>query len=243
MNGWLDHLMWDLSSSAGTPEAALGRRLTWGWPGKEGRVVGVVEDFHYASLREPVAPAVFHVQPAWFDYVTVRLDGVDVGGALSALEAAWRRVVPGRPFDYFFLDDDFGRQYAAEHQVGRLFTAFAGLALFIACLGLFGLAAFVAGQRTREVGIRKTLGATVPGLVALLAKDFLALVVAGVAVAAPVAYLVMHRWLDGFAYHVAPSAAPYALAALTALFLAALAVGAQTIRAALADPVKTLRYE
>ncbi len=208
------------------------------------RVVGVVRDFHSQSAHEQIAPAmVMYANVQAYLYVFVRLRPGDPRATVAALEEAWRQVIPNYAFDYAFLDDHFDRLYRADALVGTLLGFFAGLTIFIACLGLFGLASFMAEQRTKEIGVRKTLGASVGSIVLLLSKEFTKLVAAAFVVAAPVAYLAMHRWLDGFAYRVEISWQIFLLAGLGALLVALLTVSYQSVKAALANPVDALRTE
>ncbi len=226
-----------------TPEEVIGRRFHIGGMDETGEVVGVVRDFHYHGLRERVEPLVLHVLPSFYGYVTVRVRADAAGEAVAALEQVWAEAVPQRPFEYQFLDERFDEQYRAEEQFGRIFSVFAGLAIFVACLGLFGLASFTAVQRTKEVGVRKVLGASAASIVALLSRDFLKLVAVAFVVAVPVAYWGMSRWLDGFAYRVTIGPGVFALAGGLTLLISLVAVSAHTLRAATADPVKSLRYE
>ena len=175
--------------------------------------------------------------------LTLRLRGDDLAATLAFLRRTWERFEPHYPFAYRFVDEAFAQYYEAEQRMLRVLGVFAGLAVFIACLGLFGLAAFTAMLRTKEIGVRKVLGATAGGIVLLLSKDFARLVAAGFVVAAPVAYVVMHRWLDAFAYRVDLSWGLFAAAGLFTLVLALATVSYQALRAALTDPVKALRHE
>lgn len=219
----------------------VGQRLAF-WE-REGEVVGVVRDFHMTSLRAPIEPTILRLNTAAADVLFVRTATGRVADALAGLRAVQARFNPGLPLDYAFLDESFEEAYESERRLGALSDAFAGLTAFIACLGLFGLAAFTATRRTKEVGIRKVLGATASSVVALLSRDFLALVLVGFVVAAPLGYLAMERWLEGFAYRVEMSPLVFLGAGGTALFLAALSVSVQALRAASTDPVKALRYE
>ncbi|HMB92618.1 MAG TPA: FtsX-like permease family protein, partial [Rhodothermales bacterium] len=223
-----------------TPEEVIGKQFHMNTTGP---VIGIVKDFHFEGLQKTLEPLVMTVWPDWFGYVSLRLHTTDLSETLASVEQTWASVVPNRPFEYFFLDDDFARQYEAEQRFERIFMTFALLAILISCLGLFGLAAFTAEQRTKEIGVRKVLGASVSGLVVLLSKDFLRLVLIAFVVATPLAYVAMHHWLDGFAYHINLGVGTFALAGLLTLFIALLTVSYQSIRAALADPVKSLRYE
>jgi len=224
------------------PEEALGRELTRQFSDTR-EVVGVVKDFHFQSLQNAIDPIVFQIHRSWYNYVSVRIGTDDVAQAVAHVEAVWQAFSPGRPPEFFFLDDDYDRQYQTEVHISQIVTAFTVLALFIACLGLFGLAAFTAEQRTKEIGVRKVLGASVAGIVLLLSKDFVRLVGVAFVLAVPVAYLAMQRWLEDFAYRIEISWRIFLIAGLSALLVALLTVSYQSIKAALTDPVRALRYE
>ena len=225
-----------------SPEDALGKQIRF-LGDREAKVVGVVRDYHHQSLRHEIEPMIMCVIPSAFYYFSVRFAAPEIAVLVADLETTWHRLFPGMPLEYFFLDDDFNRQYRNEQQLTRIFGTFASLAVFIACLGLFGLASFVTAQRTREIGVRKVLGAGVAGLVRLLAGDFIKLVLIAVVIAAPLAYLSMQRWLDGFAYRVEFGPAVIGLCGAAVLFIALLTVSYQTVKAALADPVNSLRHD
>ncbi|MFB3082792.1 MAG: ABC transporter permease, partial [Gammaproteobacteria bacterium] len=203
-----------------------------------------VKDFHFEGLQKSLEPLVMTVWPSWFGYLSLRLEAADLPETLAYVERTWQSVVPTRPFAYFFLNDDFDRQYRAEEQFGQVFAVFALLAIFISCLGLFGLAAFTAEQRTREIGVRKVLGASAPDIVLLLNRDITRLVVLAAVLVTPVVYLGMDRWfLQDFAYRIEISWLIFLMAGLAALLVTWLTVAYQSIKAALADPVEALRYE
>ncbi|HMB90320.1 MAG TPA: ABC transporter permease [Rhodothermales bacterium] len=225
-----------------TPDEAIGQNLTRQF-GDTRTVIGVVKDFNFASLQHTVEPLVLQLQPSWFNYITLRISTENVPEAMASISNTWNTFSPGRPVEYFFLDDDYDRQYRTEERISQILGLFTVLAIFIACLGLFGLASFTAEQRTKEIGVRKVLGASVSGIVALLSRDFLKLILVAFVVATPIAYFIMHRWLQDFAYHIAISWTTFALAGGTALGIALLTVSYQSVKAALADPVKSLRYE
>lgn len=213
------------------------------WEEVEGTVVGVVSDVYFENLRERIKPMVYFLAPrmAWNLLIRVRPD--DVAGALDHLESVWPRIRHDRPLAYDFLDDRFDRLYRAESMQGRLFGAFAGLAVFVACLGLIGLASFSAARRTKEIGIRKVLGASEGTLVFLLSSEFTRLVVLANVVAWPVAYYFGEQWLSSFAYRTEIGVATLLLGGFSVLLVALATVGSQALRAASADPVKALRYE
>lgn len=220
----------------------LGKRLYTG-QGEWGPVIGVVEDFHIESLRHAVKPLVLMINRWRPSYVAVRLGPGDLREGLALVRQTWSEFAPRQPFEYSFLDDDYKALYRGEERVGRLFIAFSALAIVVASLGLLGLASIVAVQRTREIGLRKVLGASVPGVVGMLTKDFVKLVLLADVIAGPVTYFVMDRWLRGFAYHILAAWWMFAVPAALALGLALLTVSAQSVKAALADPAATLRYE
>ena len=173
----------------------------------------------------------------------MRIRPDDIPGVLSFLEEKWHTFAPDQPFEYSFLDQDFDALYQAEQRLGKIFIAFAIFAILIACLGLFGLASFTAEQRTKEIGVRKVLGASVPQLVVLLSKEFTLLVVIAFVFAAPISFFAMKDWLKEFAYHANIGLEIYVLAGVLALVIAWLTVSYQSIRAAMANPVDSLRYE
>ncbi len=228
----------------------VGKRLTLQlWYNQEinktGTVVGVVRDFQYQSLHQAVAPLLIHMFPDtyYYDYVSVRLNTANLAGVLSAMEQAWAAFNPARPLEIAFLDEQFDALYRMEERIGQLFGAFTLLSLFIACLGLFGLSSYTATQRTKEIGIRKVLGATVAEITGLLSKDFLKLVSVAFIIAAPIAYVSMAWWLGGFAYRIGLGLGLFFIVGLSSLTIAFLTVSYQSIKAALANPVDSLRYE
>ena len=207
-------------------------------------IIGVVKDFSMGSLRNKVQPLVFKLRNE-LDQLAIRVKTDDVQRLMAAVGARYAAFpgMAGQPFTWTFMDDDFNRLYVSEQRTGKLFLSFAGFAIFIACLGLFGLARFAAEQRTREIGIRKVLGATEMGLVRLLSRDLIALVAVAIVLASPVAWWLGHWWLQGFAYRVAVNFWVFVMAALAALSIALLTVGMQAVRAARANPVASLRAE
>ncbi|MGI9173818.1 MAG: ABC transporter permease, partial [Rhodothermales bacterium] len=199
-------------------------------------------DFHYRSLKQQIAPLV--ILPVGLpSYVLARVQTDDLPATLDYIEARWDEAAPGYPFSYTFLDSRFAAIYDDEERLAQVFGVFALLAIGIACMGLFGLAAYVAGTRTREIGIRKVLGASVAGIVALLSKDFFRLVLVAFVVAAPVAYVAMHYWLEDFAYRIDVSLWTLLAAGSVALTVAVLSVSYQAITAALANPADVIRHE
>lgn len=228
--GWKDNAVGQGIMRAGLPKSEIGK------------VVGVVKDFHQSSLRSAIEPIC--IQAAQVNQILeVKLAVSDLSEVLPKLGSVWSHHIIDRPFDYEFLDDHFAALYAAEAQLGRSLLVATLLAIAIACLGLLGLSAFIIQQRTKEVGIRKVLGATVAGIMGLLAKDFLKLVVVSILIASPVAYWLMNQWLSDFAYRIEMQLWMFALAGAGALALAFLTVSFLSVKAALANPVESLRSE
>ena len=205
-------------------------------------IVGVVEDFHFESLRELIAPLVLLHRPSSGSLV-LRIRPGQTTAVLRALKSKWAALAPGEPFEYSFLDDDFAQIYKSEMRTGRIYAIFAVLAIFIGCLGLFGLVSYSAARRTKEIGIRKVLGAATHEVAALLIRDYILLVGLANLIAWPVAYYFMHRWLQDFAYRASLGLMPFVLSGLLGLVIALLTVGYQAIHTARANPVDSLRYE
>jgi putative ABC transport system permease protein len=223
------------------PDDAVGKRFTqWG---REGTIVGVVRDFNYESLRTAIEPLTFRIAPENTGQFVLAVARDDVTQTVADLRAQWATLVPHRPFLFRFLDDSFDALYRSETRFGQVFAVFGGLAIFIACLGLFGLAAYTTQQRRKEIGVRKVLGASVPRLIALLSKDLVRLVAVGFAIATPVAYIGMSHWLETFAYRAALGPELFLLAGGLALTIALVTVSVHAVRAATADPVQSLRTE
>jgi len=225
-----------------TNEEAVDTDFQYG--GTRGKLIGIVKDFHFESLHQRVVPMVFiPSSQSGVNYLAVKIAGNEMNEGVAHLEKIWRNTLPGRPFEYQFLDDRYKRLYEAEQKEGMLFTIFSGMAIFIACLGLFGLATFNTMQRVKEIGIRKVLGASVPSILRLLSKEIVILIVVANALAWPVAWIFMNKWLDSFAYHIDMNILVYVLSAIAAIILALVTVSAQTIKAAMTNPASTLRYE
>ncbi len=205
-------------------------------------VVGVVEDFHYESLRNHIGPMVLFLGNS-NSLMSFRIKTEDIANTVGLLERRWIEFRPNQPFEFMFMDERFNQLYRAEQRIGKIFGVFASLAVVIGCLGLFGLAAFTAEQRTKEIGIRKVLGASAPGIIQLMLREFVALVGLANLVAWPIAYLVMRRWLQDFAYRTSPGLLIFLGAGGVTLFIALITVSFQAVKAALADPIRSLRYE
>ena len=225
------------------PEEALGKRLRTGNGGRVLTIIGVTKDFHYRGLQAPVEPLAMEFNPGMLSYLTLQVEAAGARSALAFVERTWKETFPERPFESFFLDDDFDRQYRADERVGRIFGIFMLLGLFIACLGLSGLASFTAASRTREIGIRKILGASSPRIVGLLSKQFAIWVFVASLLSWPAAYLFIERWLKGFASRTTLGAGTFVLSAAALIGLALLTTSVQTVRAALANPADSLRHE
>ena len=220
-------------------EDAVGKRIEFG---QQATVVGVVKDFQFQSLHRPVEPLVL-APFKFYRFLAIKIRPQGVPETLASIEEVWSQFAPERPFEYSFLDETIDEQYKAEAGLGKIFGYFSGLAVLIACLGLFGLASFTAERRTKEIGLRKVLGASTEKIVVLVSMDFIKLVVIAFLVAAPVAYLVMNRWLESFAHRVDVSLVTFVIAGVGAFVIAGLTVSYQSIKAALTNPVETLRYE
>ena len=211
-------------------------------------VIGVVKNFNVQSLQNAITPfALFHPSSKTYGWgesnTVVRIKGGNISHTIQQFEKQWKAFTNTEPFDYNFLDEAFDAQYRSEQRLGSIFSIFAALSIFIACLGLFGLSAFMAEKRTKEIGVRKVLGASVPNVVALLSKDFLKLTLLASVIAFPVAWYFMNKWLEDFAYRINISWTVFIIAALCTLLVALLTVSFQAIKAAIANPVKSLRTE
>ena len=221
--------------------SAVGKRLRWG--GIEGPIVGVMKNFHYQSVHNAIEPLAVAVLPSDFRYAVVRLKAGEIPASLEDVKNAWSRIYPQYPVDYRFFDQDFDEMYRSDERVGALLRVFAGLTVIIACLGLFGLASFMAEQRTREIGVRKVLGASASGIAVLFSREFAAWVLAANALAWPVAYLVMKNWLQTFAYRSPLPWWLFAAAGAGALIIAMATVSFQAFRVSRTDPAVALKYE
>jgi putative ABC transport system permease protein len=229
-----------------TPGQAIGQGiLIPDEPGKyrKYKVVGVVKDFHFKSLHQKIEPLILYMDPKQTDYITVKIRTGDISSTLGFLENKFKAFSPGFTFDYFFLDNNFDRLYRSEERMQLIFNFFTILAILISCLGLFGLASFTAEQRTKEVGIRKVLGATVPNIILQLSREFITWVVIANLVAWPAAFIAMNKWLQNFAYRTDMGIGTFILSGLLALVIALLTVSYQSIKTALANPIRALKYE
>ena len=225
----------------------IGKRI-WKFDDDQGKtrktytIIGVVKNFHFESLRRNIGALSMVLSPN-SGAASFRLSSTDVPALMKQIEAKWKQLAPGQPFSYQFMDDSFDDMYRAEQRIGTIALTFAALAILIACLGLFGLAAFMAEQRTKEIGVRKVLGASVTSIIGLLSKDFLKLVLIAILIASPLAWYAMNQWLKDFAYKIDIEWWMFALAGILAVGIALLTVSFQSIKAALMNPVKSLRSE
>ncbi|HEV8081591.1 MAG TPA: ABC transporter permease [Chitinophagaceae bacterium] len=210
---------------------------------RKGTILGVVHDFNFQSLKEKIAPLIFFTFWNNRNILYVRTTGSKAQAAIASVEKQYKKYAGGTPFKYNFLDKSFEAQYKSDQRSGMLFNVFAGIAIFISCLGLFGLSTYTAQVKTKEIGIRKVLGASVAGIVKLISKDFVKLVAISILIASPVAWWAMNKWLEGFVYKLPISRWVFVLAAISALFIALLTIIFQAIKAAVANPVKSLRTE
>ncbi|MEO8150786.1 MAG: ABC transporter permease [Bacteroidia bacterium] len=227
---------------------AVGKYLQYPGNSQRFKVIAVAKDFNFESLRTPVSAfALFHTSSKTYQlgtsFILARLKPEDMSGTLSKIENKWKSFVPNTPFDYTFLDKEFDALYTSERRMGKVFGIFTLLSIFVACLGLFGLVAYTAERRTKEIGIRKVLGASVANIIRMLSKDFLKLVVIAAIIAFPVAWWFMHKWLEDFAYRIEISGWVFLLSGAIALLIAMVTVSFRGITAAIANPIKSLRTE
>src|SRR5690348_227446 len=204
-------------------------------------IIGVVKNFNFESLHQDVGPLCFFLGSGGLGIFKVNTSNIQ--NTIAQVESKWKQLAPGLPFSYRFLNESYDEMYRAEQRVGKIALIFSAIAIFIACLGLFGLAAFIAEQRTKEIGIRKVLGASVSSIASMLSKDFVKLVIISFILAAPLAWWAMHKWLQGFAFRINISWWVFAAAGFIALLIALLTVSYQAIRSGLANPVDSLRTE
>jgi putative ABC transport system permease protein len=231
-----------------TPEQAIGKRAS---KGNSGLIVGVVRDFNFTSMHEPIGPLILFPDTGYVHYLIVRLTGSQPGSEpgnqlpaqIDRLQTTWKSIIPDRPFSYHFLDEDYDRLYQSEQRTGQLFTLFSGLAIFLALLGLFGLAAISTVQRTKEIGIRKVLGADSLNIALLLARNFLLLIILAFAIATPVAWIVSANWLNNFSYRIMLPVWTFPLAGLAVLLVAFATVSYHAWRASRLNPAVSLKTE
>ena len=206
------------------------------------KVIGVAKNFHFESLRQNIRPLVIQIGE-WQNRIAVRYEAGKTKDVIDEIEGKWKALAPGQPFNYTFMDESFAKNYEQEQKVGKLFGIFAGLAIFIACLGLFGLASFTAEQRTKEIGIRKVLGASVGSIIVLLSKEFGKLLLIAFVIASPLAWYIMHLWLRDFAFKTDITPITFVVAGAIAFSIAWVTMSYQSLKAAIAKPVKSLKAE
>ncbi len=230
-----------------SPQDAVNKKVYFDYQGTQygWEIIGVVKDFHFEDLHLPITPYSYQLNNTnnEFNYILVHAKPGDVSTLLTSMEKIWHKLNPGEPFEYSFLDDDFQKNYLAENRLSSIVSYFTLIAILICCLGLFGLATFSAEQRIKEIGVRKALGASVAGIVALLSKDFLKLVLIAIVIATPLSWYAMHKWLQDFAYRIDISWWIFLLAGIMALLIAFVTISFQAIKTANSNPVKSLRTE
>jgi putative ABC transport system permease protein len=228
-----------------SPQEALGKRYTSGFASENSTyftIIGVMKDFHIASLKEDIDAVSLHLGDGAYA-MAVKIETGDFPNAITQIEGIWNSIVPGEPFDYYFMEDAFDNTYQSEQRLGNIFIIFTVLSLLIACLGLFGLAAFNAEKRTKEIGVRKVLGASVGQISMKLTLDFLKLVGIAILISLPLGWFAMDKWLEDFSYRINIPWWIFVLAAFLAVLISVITVSFQSIKAAIANPVKSLRTE
>jgi len=224
-----------------SPQQAIGKKFNqWG---RQGKIIGVVKDFHYQALQEPIKPLTMRIEPGGYQLLSIKVAANNLPPMIKEIQSKWDQIIPNRPFEYTFLDESFDKQYRAEERFGNLFFYFAILAIFVSCLGLLGVASYSTIQRTKEIGVRKVLGASVPDIINLLSIDFLKLVLVAFIIASPVAWIFMNKWLKDFAYRTNLAWWMFVFAGIAAIIIAFVTISFQAIKAAVANPVKSLRTE
>ncbi|MGD8307468.1 MAG: ABC transporter permease, partial [Ignavibacteria bacterium] len=231
------------AKSLGYEKPIVGKHIMFSGSDFRLNIIGVVKDFHYESLHRKVKPIVIGLDNLYRTYLAVRIQPHNVPETIEIIKNTWDEYIPYKPFEYFFFDEDYDNLYRAEQRTGKLFIIFSVLALFLACLGLFGLASYTTELKTKEIGIRKVLGASISNIVARLSKEFSKWVLIANVIAWPIAYLFVNNWLQDFAYKIDITLWPFIISGLLALLIAIVTVSFQTIKSALANPVDSLRNE
>jgi putative ABC transport system permease protein len=226
-------------------QTAIGKKIVQGNSAEQRdvsfNVIGVVKDFNFKSLHEAITPLLMRLNPN--SGLIFKVKTADIKGLLSAMKTKWDQFNIGEPFTYSFMDDLYNKTYEAEQKTGTILNIFAALTILVACLGLFGLAIYTAEQRTKEIGIRKVLGASVTQVTKMLSKDFLKLVLVACIIAFPIAWWAMNKWLQSFAYRINVSWWIFLVAGIVTILIAIITVSSQAIKAAIANPIKSLRAE
>ena len=223
------------------PEDAINNEIYF-W-GDTFNIVGVLKNYGQESLKKAYDPTIYRYNKAPGGYYSIKLNTAKIRQSVTKIEADWKEIFPGNPFNFFFLDDHYNAQYKADRQFGKVFGIFSSLAIFIACLGLIGLSSLTVVQRTKEIGIRKVLGAGATNIIGLMSRDYLILLGTAIIMAIPLSGWAMHRWLESFANRIPLSWWIYAIPCLAVMSMAFLAISYHTLKATATDPVKTLRYE
>lgn len=224
------------------PEDAVGLPIL-NCNGRNGNIIGVVADFNYESLRQKIVPIITYVAPEQANTLSIRIRPGNTQNTLEAIQNEWKKIEPSIPFEYEFFNSRLASLYRNEERMMQMFGYFSILAIFIACLGLFGLASYTAEQRTKEIGVRKALGASIPGIVIMLSKQFTRWVLLANLVAWPVAFYLMNKWLQSFAYRIDIGIWVFIISAILSFLIACITVSYQSIRAARVNPVNSLKYE
>jgi putative ABC transport system permease protein len=223
------------------PQQSIGKTIEKGTV--TGPVVGVVKDFNFTSLHNPIGPMLIFLNRDFSRDYMIRINGNNAKQTLAGLESVWKQRIPERPFSYHFLDEDYNKLYLSEQKISELFGVASALAIVLACLGLFGLAAFTTVQRTKEIGIRRVLGANISSITLLIAKNFLQLIGIAILIAIPLAWWAGNKWLQDFAYRIPVQAYIFIIVALITVLLALCTVSYHSVKASLMNPVKSLRSE
>jgi putative ABC transport system permease protein len=223
-----------------TPQQAIGKTVE---SGRTGIIKGIVKDFHFASMHQPIGPLMLFADTTYIRYMLIRVKGQQLTSTLTQLQTTWKDYITSRPFEYHFLDEDYNSLYTAEQRTAKLFTLFASLAILLACLGLFGLAAISTVQRTKEIGIRKVLGAGGFNICLLISNSFLRMVLLAIALAGPLAWLAAGKWLEGFAYRIPIHLWIFPAAGAAVIGLAFATISFHALRAARMNPAKSLKTE
>ena len=224
-------------------ESPVGKRFYIGDGFNEGPIIGIVKNYHFQSLHTEIKPLVMVMFPTRYRYIFIKVSPDNMNRTIAFIEDKFSELVPGAEFEYHFLNESYENLYKSEKQLGTIFNYFTSLAIMISCLGLFGLVSFMAQIRRKEIGIRKVLGASIPGILSLLTKEFILLVVLGNIIAWPVSYYFMNRWLQGFAYKADLSVTVFLLSGCLAILIALITVSYQAVKAAMGNPVESLRNE
>lgn len=225
------------------PQAAIGNTIITGVYGIKAEIAGVVADYHTASLHEAIEPVIMMNFPKFYYDAGIKVNSKNLSETISAIKIAWESVYPEFYFEYTFLDQEVAGQYRQDERTFTLFNIFAGISIFIGCLGLYGLISFMANQKLKEVGIRKVMGASVTSIVMLFTREFIKLILIAFALAAPLAYYFMDKWLQGFAYRIDMPWWVFLLAVVATLVIALLTVSYRSIRAAVTNPARVLAAE